>query len=134
MQTIDTKNRFIELRAQGLSYDKIANTLSVTKQTLIAWSKENRCELSNLKKIERDALMERLEMTEKHRLERLGFMLKKIQEELSKRDFSTVSTEKLSELFIKYLDLNQKASTPIVFTTEVGHEISLLQEKRWSEE
>lgn len=134
MQTLDTKNRFIELRAQGLSYDKIANLLSVTKQTLITWSKESRCELSNLKKIERDSWLERLELTEKHRLEKLSFMLKKMYDELLKRDFSTIPTEKLSELLIKYIDLNQKANSPIVFTAKEGHEISLLQEKQWSED
>lgn len=36
----EQKNEFLELRAGGMSYDKIAQKLGVSKQTLINWSKE----------------------------------------------------------------------------------------------
>lgn len=134
MLSIQTKEQFIELRSQGLSYEKIAQVLSVSKQTLINWSKENRYELANLKKLHKEALLEKLELTEKARLERLGKMLQRIQEELSKRDLSTIPTEKLSELFLKYLEYNQKIDGPVYFQTKEPHEISLLEEKKWTED
>ena len=40
METIETKRRFIELRAKGYSFDKIAKELGKAKQTLLDWSRE----------------------------------------------------------------------------------------------
>lgn len=134
MVDIQVKERFIELRSQGISYEKIAQSLSVSKQTLINWSRENRYALANLKKLRKEALLEKLELTEKARLERLGKMLQRLQEELLKRDFSSVPTEKLSELFLKYLEYNHKIDGPIFFQTKEPHEISLLEEKKWTED
>jgi len=36
----ELKQRFIEMRAKDISYDKISKELGVSKQTLINWSKE----------------------------------------------------------------------------------------------
>ena len=40
MEILETKHRFIELRAKGYSFDKIALELNKAKQTLIDWSRE----------------------------------------------------------------------------------------------
>ena len=40
MELLQTKERFIELRAKGWSFDKIAKETGKAKQTLIDWSKE----------------------------------------------------------------------------------------------
>ncbi len=42
MHTNETKDRFIELRAQGLSLAKIASDLGVSKRTLVDWNHEFR--------------------------------------------------------------------------------------------
>jgi transposase-like protein len=42
METIETKRRFIELRAKGYSFDKIAKELGKAKQTLLDWSRDLR--------------------------------------------------------------------------------------------
>jgi len=39
MQRTAKHNQFIALRAEGVSFDKIATKLKVGKQTLIQWSK-----------------------------------------------------------------------------------------------
>lgn len=135
MQTLETKNRFIELRAQGLSYDKIAQELQVTKQTLINWSKESRYEIANLRTIQKEALLDRLELSEKARLERLSQITSKIQEELSKRDLTQVPTEKLTEMYIKFLELNKKSIMPLIFVTKEGYVLeNLSTETKWVED
>jgi len=40
MKDDNVKNRFVELRAKNWSYNRIADELDVSKQTLIAWSKD----------------------------------------------------------------------------------------------
>jgi transcriptional regulator len=48
MELTESKQRFIELRAKGWSFDKIAKELDKAKQTLINWSKELQDEIANL--------------------------------------------------------------------------------------
>jgi len=88
------KLRFIDLRAQGLSYDKIARDLEVSKQTLINWSKECATEIANLKAIEMESLQERYYLTKSKRVEFLGKALAAVQDELENRDLKQVPTEK----------------------------------------
>lgn len=137
MQSLEIKNKFIELRVKGISYDKIASELQVSKQTLINWSKENRYEISNLKKIEKETFIEKLELSEKNRLENFSLIFKRIRDEIAKRDLSSIPTEKLLELFLKYIDLNKELDTKIVFSQSIGQMEQLVdfnEEKQWSED
>ena len=52
MELLQTKERFIELRAKGWSFDKIAKEIGKAKQTLIDWSKELQDEIANRKALE----------------------------------------------------------------------------------
>lgn len=101
---VEKQNEFIELRAKGNSFDRIATKLKVSKATLITWSKVYRQDVSNLSAIERDAQMERYQMAKRHQIETYGEQLVKIKEEMSKRDLSDVSTDKLVSMEIKLLD------------------------------
>lgn len=56
MKDNKTKQRFIEFRAAGCSFDNIAKQLNVAKSTLIDWSKEFEYEVANLKAIELESL------------------------------------------------------------------------------
>lgn len=58
MELLETKERFIELRAKGWSFDKIAKEIGKAKQTLIDWSKELQDEIANRKALELEALYE----------------------------------------------------------------------------
>jgi seryl-tRNA(Sec) selenium transferase len=101
MKDLRTKQAFIDLRASGQSFEKIAATLGVSKQTLITWSRAHRVELENAKAIAKDALIRRYELHEQGRLELLGEMLKKLREEVVSRDLSSIDTAKLFELILK---------------------------------
>ena len=99
---IQDKEQFIELRAKGWSFDRIAKELGKAKQTLIDWSKELQDEIANLKALELEALYEKYYLLKETRLQTFGEMLTKIKTEVESRDLSDVPTDKLLELLLKY--------------------------------
>ena len=102
MELLETKERFIELRAKGWSFDKIAKELGKAKQTLIDWSKELQDEIANRKALELEALYETYYLQRESRLQTFGAMLTKIKKEVESRDLSDVPTDKLLDLLLKY--------------------------------
>lgn len=102
MASIETKERFIELRAKGWSFERIAKKIGKAKQTLIDWSKELQDEIANRKALELEALYESYSLMRESRLQTFGAMLTKIKEEVERRDLSDVPTDKLLELLLKY--------------------------------
>ena len=102
MEILQTKERFIELRAQGWSFDKIAKEIGKAKQTLIDWSKELQDEIANRKALELELLYETYYLHKESRIQTFGAMLTKIKEEVESRDLSDVPTDKLLDLFLKY--------------------------------
>lgn len=115
MEAIEQKEKFIELRAKGYSFDKIAKELGRAKQTLIDWSKELEEEIANLKALELEALYEKYYLHKENRLQTFGELLGKIKKEIEKRNLSDVSTEKLLELYLKYQAQAKEEVTEPVF-------------------
>ena len=95
------QQRFIELRAQGLSYSRIAKQLKVAKGTLANWSRELEGEIAQARAIELEALQESFFLLKEGRIRLLGEQLKAVQEELKTRSLSDVSTEKLMDMLLK---------------------------------
>jgi len=119
MELIDTKQRFIELRAKGWSFDKIAKELGKAKQTLIDWSKELQNEIANLKAMELETLYEEYYLLKENRLQTFGVLLNKIKEEVLTRDFSEIPTDKLLDLLLKYnTQIKEEIVNPIYKTSE----------------
>jgi len=102
MEDIKTREEFIELRARGYSFDKIAGKLHLAKQTLIDWSKEFEEEIANLKAVELEALYEKYFLLKEKRLQTFGELLKRIKTELDKRKLKDIPTDKLLELLARY--------------------------------
>ena len=98
---LELKSQFVELRAKGWSYVKIARKLKVSKNTLANWGAELEGEIASLKAMELEALYEKSYMTKEARIKLLGAQLKEIQDELKKRGLEGVSTEKLLEMGLK---------------------------------
>jgi len=115
METVEQKEKFIELRAKGYSFDKIAKELGRAKQTLIDWSKELEEEIANHKALELEALYEKYYLHKETRLQTFGELLGKIKKEIEKRNLSDVSTEKLLELYLKYQAQAKEEVTDPVF-------------------
>lgn len=124
MDTVETKERFIELRAKGYSFDKIAKELNKAKQTLIDWSKELQDEVANRKALELEALYETYYLLKEAKIKKYGAILSKITNELEDRDFSNVNTGRLLELYLLYFEkLSQEVIEPsFKSSTEIAEE------------
>src|SRR4051812_40751110 len=58
MKDQETIARFIQLRASGWSFARIASEINVSKPTLIQWSRTYQFEIQNLRAVETEALAE----------------------------------------------------------------------------
>lgn len=100
----ELKDQFVDLRARGWSYAKIARKLKVSKSTLANWSVELEAQIASLRAIELDALYEKYYLAREARIRLLGEQIKSLQEELKKRDLKDVPTEKLIDLQLRYYE------------------------------
>lgn len=101
MTDTETQERFIELRAAGLSFDKIALELGVCKSTLLKLNRKLAGEIERLKFINLEALAEKHKMLKTARLEALGCLLEKVDSALEAADFSALTPERLVMLKLK---------------------------------
>jgi intein-encoded DNA endonuclease-like protein len=119
MENHKTKEQFIQLRAQGVSYSNISKEIGKSKQTLIDWGKELEEEIRNLKAIELEAIYEKYFLLKEARLQSFGIVTQRIRQEIESRDFSDIPTEKLLDLFLKYNSII-KQEIPEAHSTELG--------------
>ena len=98
----EQKSRFILLRAKGLSYAKIAKDLKVSTSTLTNWNQELQEEIAQAKAVELETLQEEYFILKEGRIRLLGGQMRTIQEEITGRDLSKVSTERLMDLQLRY--------------------------------
>ena len=115
METIETKRRFIELRAKGYSFDKIAKELGKAKQTLLDWSRELDQEIAQAKALELDSLYESYNLYKEARLKTLGEILSKLKKEVDNRDLKDLPTDRLLDLFLKYEGVVKESLVEPVF-------------------
>jgi intein-encoded DNA endonuclease-like protein len=118
MKDNETRQKFIELRAKGVSFSKIAKELKIAKSTLITWSKEHLMEIDNLKAVELESLQEQFFMTKIARIELLGRQVERMKKELENRDFSDVPSDKLLDALNKTLIQLKNDETEITFKGE----------------
>jgi orotate phosphoribosyltransferase-like protein len=105
---MELKSQFIDLRAKGLSFQKISRRLKVSKSTLANWSVELEGEIASLRAMELEALYEKYYLTKEARIKLLGEQLKDIQTELKARKLEYVSTDKLLDLELKVYQILQE--------------------------
>ena len=91
---------FLELRIQGLSFDVIAETLNVSKQTLITWSKDKafQVQYEEGRAFHLHTIVKRYQMGREAALTRYGKLIQKLDKELDKRDLSDVPTDRLLKM------------------------------------
>jgi len=91
----ETIARFIFLRSQGWSFNRIAVELQLSKPTLIKWSRQHQFEIANLRATETEALAERVFRQRDERWEVLARQLKRVEAELEKRDLDEIPAARL---------------------------------------
>jgi len=135
-KTLEDKQQFIELRAKGYSYAKIAEQINVSKPTLIQWSQEDATfrNINNLRALHLDELQEKYAIGKQHRIEVFSELLEKVKTELSTRDFSQLSTERLVSLHIRLLDAVRRDDIKLQLLGEPEVKLfsDMLQPKSWT--
>jgi transposase len=96
--TFEQMQQFIELRAENVSYAKIAKQLGVSKTTLIDWAKNCELEIENRRAVTHEALNEQYKAGQQHRLQMWSEQLEAVRTELKERGLKNVPTVKLIEL------------------------------------
>lgn len=124
MEILEIKQRFIELRAKGYSFDKIAKELGKAKQTLLDWSKDLELEIAQAKALELETLYESYSLYKEARLKTLGEILLKLKSEIDQRNLTDLPTDKLLDLFLKYEGVVKDTLVEPVFksTSELDEE------------
>ena len=106
----EKKDQFVIKRGlEGKSFDTIANELTITKVTLIQWSKELHDDISNLEDFEKEKIIEKYKAGKRIRFEAMLKIRDRILSEIEKRNLSEVSFSSLMKNFVeveKILDGN----------------------------
>lgn len=99
MKSSEDKLKFVELRAKGMSFEKISKELDISKPTLIKWNGELYEEVQEAQYYELENLVEQYGLLRSSRFEAyckvLNLALQELQERAEKKELDTVPTDKL---------------------------------------
>ena len=102
VKSIEEQARFIELRGKGMSFQKIAEEIGVSKPTLIKWNGELLEQVKEAQYLEYEKLIEQYGLFRKKRFEvyckALNSALKEFQERAETGELKNVPTDKLLNL------------------------------------
>jgi hypothetical protein len=119
MKDQETVQKFIELRAQRVSFARIAGQLNVSKPTLIEWSRQHQHLIQNLRTIEWEEFVDTVLASRKERFRALAQRLRKFEEEMARRDLASVPTASLHAMTESLRRCLEREAGPITFTTAV---------------
>ena len=95
MKDLEDKEKFIHLRAKGLSFDKIAKQIKISKPTLLKWSEEFEKEINKHIGLEIEDIFEQYRLLKLHKIETLTILLRNGLDELQKRNLNSLRTKDL---------------------------------------
>lgn len=103
---VDTgkKEKFVELRASGLSFDKIASQTGISKPTLIKMNRELAVEVNRLRLINIEALAQKYGLLRESRIEALANLLARVDTAIVNADLNTLAPDKLVDMRHKLTD------------------------------
>lgn len=88
-------DRFIQLRAEGKSFDKIVKIINVSKPTLLAWERKYQTAIDDLKAIRYESILEKQKVTQEERITRLAKELSHAWEVFEQKDYENLSKREL---------------------------------------
>jgi len=118
MKPTAVKERFVEMRAEGLSYADIAAALSVSKPTLIAWAKDLQNEIANARTLRMDALFQKYAVAKEKRVRVFGERLDAVLAELDTRDLKDIPTAALLKIALDFGKALAAEAEPLTFQGE----------------
>ena len=95
LTTYEKKLKFIELRAMDVSFRDIADILSCSKTTLTNWEKKMSDDIEVHKKVMMDEILKSYQTAKSYRIKHFSDIYRKIKEELDRRSFKTIPSDKL---------------------------------------
>jgi transposase len=132
MQEMNSKQqKFITLRADGISFDKIVKDLKVSKPTLIQWSKLFDEEIKDLQFESFIQIKELYSWNSKKRYETLLKQLNKIDESILNADLTKSTIKDLytikNDIIYKLdsLERNITVNAKVTLTNELGYKENL---------
>jgi len=130
----EVKQEFINLRAKGHSIRYIGRKLKRSPQTILTWQGEFDEEIAKLKAVQLESLYEQYHLTKQHRLKEISEQLHAIKNELSSRDLTDVSTDRLMDLNLRYLERFDKEYVTPKFLMHNNSSVTKLDSKDISSE
>lgn len=98
---IDKQQMFIELRAEGKSFDEIVKKVNISKPTLIKWSKEFEEKINEVSKIIEDQFIIEQKVKRTLRAQKISEELDKAYEALKHADYKNMSKKDLISVIEK---------------------------------
>jgi transcriptional regulator len=98
MHSTETVNQFLNLRAQGWSFARIADHLHVSKPTLLDWSNKHQSQLQAVKANQERSAQEAAQASRALQLEHLTLFQTTLRQELIKRTLKNLSDEEIEAL------------------------------------
>jgi hypothetical protein len=117
----EIRDRYVELRASGVSVKYATEQLGIAYNTGVNWEPAIRDEVEVRKAIHREELLEKYRISKEGRIEIFGEIFLATKDELKKRDLSQVATPKLLDMMISCVKvLKSELEEPVVLSeTEI---------------
>ncbi len=103
-KSAECKLQFIKLRAKGFSYSEISKKLNISKPVQVRWNKQFERLIESSKILECEKLLHEYKQTVFDRFRTNCQIISKLDDEIMKRDFSDIPTEKLLSMRTNYIE------------------------------
>jgi len=98
----EKKEQYILLRAEGLSYRKIAERLQISRNTCKRWEEDLAAEISRTKSERLEDVYNLYKLGREEHIKKLGETLQRIDAALEEKDLAEVPAEKLLKIKLDY--------------------------------
>lgn len=109
----DYGEKFLELRSQGMSYQRIAGEVAVSVTTLKKWGVQWESKIQELRGARLAAFVDQQLVDLESRLRLRGEQILRMRDELAARDLSNLNDSVLMRIYLRYLDAVQKEVQPL---------------------
>ncbi len=131
-KTLEEQEKFIQLRAQGMSFEKISKELNVSKPVLLKWNGEFLERIRQAQYYELENIVEKYSLMRAKRFEvhskLLNSALAELQERAENNKLKTLSTEKLFQLVEELEQRIEKDTSRELLSVPVNSHSRLMRE------
>ena len=111
-KTEKVKAEALRLRAEGTSVEEIVERTGLGAQEVVDILAEEQDAITTMQGIKEEAALISYGVSRRERLKKIVSLRNKVEEELDKRDFSDIPTEKLPALLLKINEAIREEVTP----------------------